>query len=69
MEKEYNRSEVACYEMYDQLDEMFSSLVILKSFLDSETYSKYHAKHMIDCLVRSMINAQTDMMQQANLDF
>jgi len=67
--KEYSRAEVACSEMYDHIDETFSSLVVLKNYLNSDDYSKYHANHMIDGLIKSMINAQTDMMQQADLEF
>ena len=64
-----SHADIACYEMYDQIDEMFSSLVILKNFLDSENYNKFHAKHMIDGLVRQLINNQTDMMVSAKLEF
>ena len=61
--------EIACYEMYDQIDEVFSSLVVLKNFLDSPDYNKFHAKHMIDGLVRQLINNQCDMMNQAKLEY
>ena len=64
-----SHADIACYEMYDQIDEMFSSLVILKNFLDSPDYNKFHAKHMIDGLVRQLINNQTDMMVSAKLEF
>ena len=64
-----NHAEIACYEMYDQIDEVFSSLVVLKNFLDSENYNKFHAKHMIDGLVRQLINNQSDMMNQAQLEY
>ena len=64
-----SHADIACYEMYDQIDEMFSSLVILKNFLDSENYNKFHAKHMIDGLVRQLINNQCDMMNQAKLEY
>ena len=64
-----NHAEIACYEMYDQIDEVFSSLVVLKNFLDSENYNKFHAKHMIDGLVRQLINNQCDMMNQAQLEY
>lgn len=64
-----NHAEIACYEMYDQIDEVFSSLVVLKNFLDSPDYNKFHAKHMIDGLVRQLINNQCDMMNQAKLEY
>ena len=64
-----SHADIACYEMYDQIDEIFSSLVILKNFLDSPDYNKFHAKHMIDGLVRQLINNQTDMMVSAKLEF
>jgi len=64
-----SHADIACYEMFDQIDEMFSSLVILKNFLDSPDYNKFHAKHMIDGLVRQLINNQTDMMVSAKLEF
>ena len=64
-----NHAEIACYEMYDQIDEVFSSLVVLKNFLDSENYNKFHAKHMIDGLVRQLINNQSDMMNQAQIEY
>lgn len=64
-----NHAEIACYEMYDQIDEVFSSLVVLKNFLDSPDYNKFHAKHMIDGLVRQLINNQCDMMNQAQLEY
>ena len=64
-----SHAEIACYEMYDQIDEVFSSLVVLKNFLDSENYNKFHAKHMIDGLVRQLINNQCDMMNQAQLEY
>ena len=64
-----NHAEIACYEMYDQIDEVFSSLVVLKNFLDSPDYNKFHAKHMIDGLVRQLINNQSDMMNQAQLEY
>ena len=64
-----SHADIACYEMYDQIDEVFSSLVVLKNFLDSENYNKFHAKHMIDGLVRQLINNQCDMMNQAQLEY
>ena len=64
-----NHAEIACYEMYDQIDEVFSSLDVLKNFLDSPDYNKFHAKHMIDGLVRQLINNQCDMMNQAQLEY
>ena len=64
-----NYAEIACYEMYDQIDEVFSSLVVLKNFLDSPDYNKFHAKHMIDGLVRQLINNQCDMMNSAKLEY
>ena len=64
-----SHADIACYEMYDQIDEIFSSLVVLKNFLDSPDYNKFHAKHMIDGLVRQLINNQTDMMVSAKLEF
>ena len=62
-------AEIACYEMYDQIDEVFSSLVVLKHFLDSDEFNKYHAKCMIDGLVRQLINNQCDMMNSAKLEY
>ena len=32
-EKIPSHADIACYEMYDQIDEVFSSLVALKEFL------------------------------------
>jgi len=64
-----SHAEIACYEMYDQIEEIFSSLVILKHFLDSKEYNAFHAKHMIDGLVRQLINNQCDMMNQAKLEY
>ena len=64
-----SHADIACYEMYDQIDEIFSSLVVLKNFLDSPDYNKFHAKHMIDGLVRQLINNQCDMMNQAQLEY
>ena len=68
-EKIPSHADIACYEMYDQIDEVFSSLVVLKNFLDSPDYNKFHAKHMIDGLVRQLINNQCDMMNSAKLEY
>lgn len=64
-----SHAEIACYEMYDQIDEVFASLVVLKYFLESKDYNKFHAQLMIDGLVRQLINNQCDMMNQAKLEF
>jgi hypothetical protein len=62
-------AEIACYEMYDQIDEVFCSLVVLKAFLNSDDYNKFHAVSMIDGLVRQLITNQCTMMQTAKLEF
>ena len=62
-----SHAEIACYEMYDQIDEVFCSLVVLKEFLNSDNYNKFHATSMIDGLVRQLINNQCDMMNSAKL--
>jgi hypothetical protein len=64
-----SHAEIACYEVYDQIEEVFSSLVVLKNFLDCPDYNKFHAKHMIDGLIRQLINNQCDMMNQAKLEY
>lgn len=67
--KDYSKAEIACMEMYDQIHEIFSSLMVLKSYIDSEDFMKGHATNMIDGLVRQLINNQCDMMNQAGLEF
>ena len=64
-----SHAEIACYEIYDQIDEVFCSLVVLKEFLNSENYNKFHATSMIDGLVRQLINNQCDMMNTAKLEY
>jgi hypothetical protein len=64
-----SHAEIACYEMYDQIDEVFCSLVVLKAFLNSDDYNKFHAVSMIDGLVRQLINNQCDMMNSAKLEY
>ena len=64
-----SHAEIACYEMYDQIDEVFCSLVVLKAFLNSDDYNKFHAVSMIDGLVRQLITNQCTMMQTAKLEF
>lgn len=36
-----SHAEIACYEMYDQIDEVFCSLVVLKAFLNSDDYTNF----------------------------
>jgi hypothetical protein len=64
-----SHAEIACYEMYDQVNEVFCSLVVLKSFLESDNYNKFHAMSMIDGLLGQLINNQCDMMKQAKLEY
>jgi hypothetical protein len=67
--KVYTNAEIACVEMFDQIEEIFSSLVVLKDYINTDSFNKIHATHMIDGLIRQLINNQCDMMNQAKLEF
>ena len=68
--KKLTHSDMACYQMYHDLDEVFGSLNVLRHYLKTaQPISSYVAKNALNGIFTQLIHAQSNMMDEANLEY
>jgi hypothetical protein len=68
--KKFTHSDMACYQMYNNLDEVFGSLNVLRHYLETaQPISSHVAKNALNGIFTQLIHAQSNMMDEANLEY
>ena len=68
-ERKANNMEWAVVNAYNNFDELFALLCVLRNYLDADNYSKYTAKNALNGIFTNAINIQTSMMDEAGLEW
>ena len=68
-ERKASNLEFAIYDTYNNFDELFALLRLVRDYTQSENFDKYTAKHAINGIFTNAINMQTMMMDQAGLEY
>jgi len=68
-ERKAQNMEWAIINAYNNLDELFALLRILRDYTQTEEFNKYTAKHAINGIFTNAINIQTSMMDEAGLEW
>ena len=68
--RKYTRGDMACYQMYHDLDEVFGGLNVLRHYLETaQPISSHVAKNALNGIFTQLIHAQMNMMDEANLEY
>ena len=68
-ERKISNLEYAIYSAYNNFDELFALLRIYRDFTQSDEYNKYTAKHALNGIFTNAINIQTNLMDEAGLEY
>jgi hypothetical protein len=68
-ERKAQNMEWAVINAYNNFDELFALLSLLRNYLDHEHFNKYTAKNAINGIFTNAINIQTSMMDEAGLEW
>ena len=58
----------AIYQAYNQLDEVFSLLVMAREYAKSDKSNNYTIANGIDAIFTSLINIQSNLLDQSGLE-
>lgn len=61
--------ESAIWQAYGNLNECMALLGLLKDHIKSENFNKYRLEGGIDALFTLLINCQSDLMDQAKIEY
>ena len=68
-ERKINNLEWAIINAYNNFDELFALLRIVRDYSQTEEFSKYTAKHALNGIFTNAINIQTNMMDEAGMEY
>jgi len=68
-ERKINNLEWAIINAYNNFDELFALLRIVRDYTQTNEFSKYTAKHALNGIFTNAINIQTGMMDEAGLEW
>jgi hypothetical protein len=68
-ERKAQNMEWAIVSAYNNFDELFALLCLMREYLDNPNYSKYTAKNALNGLFTNAIHIQTSLMDEAGLEW
>lgn len=68
-ERKAANMEYAIYSAYNNFDELFALLRLYKEYIDSPNYNKYTAKNALNGIFTNAISMQTNLMDEAGLEW
>ena len=68
-ERKAGNMECAIYAAYNNFDELFALLRLYKDYIDSPNYNKYTAKNALNGIFTNAISMQTNLMDEAGLEW
>jgi hypothetical protein len=68
-ERKIQNMQWAIEAAYNNFDELFALLCIYRTYIDHEHYSKYTAKNALNGIFTNAINIQTNLMDEAGLEY
>ena len=69
LERRIENLEYAIYQAYNDGDEVFAMLRMLRSYVASDDYSKYTARDAINGIFTVALNNQSMLMDNAELEY
>ena len=64
---EKQKYESLCYSTYNNLDELMSVVVVLRQWMQTDDFNKYHAKEMLNAILTLAMTIQDQMMDEAEI--
>ena len=68
-ERKAANMEYAIYSAYNNFDELFALLRLYKEYIDNPNYNKYTAKNALNGIFTNAISMQTNLMDEAGLEW
>jgi hypothetical protein len=61
--------ESICYTTFNNLDELMSVVVVLRQWMQTDDFNKFHAKEVLNAILTLASKTQEEMMVQAELEY
>jgi hypothetical protein len=68
-ERKINNLEWAIINAYNNFDELFALLRIVRDYSQTDEFSKYTVKHALNGIFTNAIHIQTSLMDEAGLEY
>jgi hypothetical protein len=68
-ERKANNMEWAIINAYNNFDELFALLRLVRDYTQTDEFNKWTAKHALNGIFTNAINIQTSMMDEAGIEY